>query len=115
MTEGSTGTAAPRGRARRPRAVGHGGPARSVMAATVGHGGLRSGTAARGRARRPHGRARRPDPTGTHKQCPPCRDDPPWSSLPRIYGDYHTMDGSGTAAHGRARRPTVGHGGPTLR
>ncbi|MCB9172546.1 MAG: hypothetical protein H6637_06505 [Ardenticatenales bacterium] len=57
MTEGSTGTAAPRGRARRPRAVGHGGPARSVMAATVGPGGLRSGTAAprSGTAARPYG------------------------------------------------------------
>ncbi|MCB9172262.1 MAG: hypothetical protein H6637_05000 [Ardenticatenales bacterium] len=40
-----SGTAAPRGRARRP-AVGHGGP-RSGTAATVGHGGPRSGTAAR--------------------------------------------------------------------
>ncbi|MCB0076922.1 MAG: hypothetical protein KDD73_05815 [Anaerolineales bacterium] len=45
--KGGTNGEATRGRARRPRAVGHGGP--------------RSGTAARGRARRP-------DPTGTHKQ-----------------------------------------------
>ncbi|MCB9171607.1 MAG: hypothetical protein H6637_01660 [Ardenticatenales bacterium] len=88
-----------------------------TAAHTAGHGGPRSGTAAL------RGRARRPDPTATHKQCPPCRDDPPWSSLPRMYGDCHRMDGSGTAAlHGRARRPrsgtaanTVGHGGPTLR